>query len=231
MVDVGFESTAYAADTPRLKFDLMTKSDGDGRFRFERVPPGNHMVFRYINLNGDEPGPIGFSHGEPVTVRPGETAQVTLGGKGRPVIGRFVFSHSLTNYNWRANLVALVQDKPELAPPVDAQVLNSSAYSRAWNAYDASLAKYYLSFQSNGAFRVDDVLPGQYTLALRVTAPAADPLGEDAWMRPGPVLGGITNAVVVPSSSSELADEPLDLGTILVPVVDEASADNAVGAR
>jgi hypothetical protein len=230
-VDVGFGSTAYSADVPRLEFDLMTRSDSDGRFRFDRVPPGNHTVFRYINPHGDEPGPIGFSHGQPVTVRPGEIAQVTLGGKGRPLIGRFVLSRPQTNYNWRANLVPLVQDKPELLAPQTAQFPNSPAYFRAWAAYNASIAKYYLDFQPDGAFRVDDVLPGQYTLAFCVTAPPANPLSENAWMDRGPVLGGITNTVIVPLISGERLDEPLDLGAILVPMDDAPAPGNRVGTR
>ena len=228
-LDVGFESAAYASDRPRLKFDLLTKSDRDGRFRFERVPPGNHTVFRHISPHGDEPGPVGFSQGQPVTVRQGETAQVTLGGKGRPVIGRFVLSHPLTNYNWKANLVALVQDKPELVPPRMSQFHGSLAYSRAWQAYDASIAKYYLVLQPDGTFRVDDVLPGQYTLAFSATAPPADPLAEFAWTHPGRELGGITNTVVVPPMPTERVDDPLDLGAILVPMVDTPAVRNTAG--
>ncbi|MCX6923358.1 MAG: hypothetical protein NT154_09145, partial [Verrucomicrobia bacterium] len=166
---------------------------------------------------------------QPVTVQPGETAQVTLGGKGRPVIGRFVPSHPLTNYNWKANLVALVQDKPELVPPRMSQFPGSLAYSRAWQAYDAPIAKYYLNFQSDGAFRVEDVLPGQYTLAFSATTPPADPLAEFAWTQPGRELGGITNTVVVPPMASERLDDPLDLGAILVPIVDTPAVRNTAG--
>lgn len=230
-VVVGFPSAAYAADRPRLIFDLRTKSDRDGQFRFERIPPGNHTVFRFISLHEGMPGPISVSQGQPVTVRPGETAQVTLGGKGRPVIGRFVLSHPLTNYDWRANLVALVEDKPELVPPQMAQFPSPSAYVRASGVYDGSIPKYYLDFQSDGAFRVDDVLPGQYMLALRVTAPPADPPSAYAPTLPGRALGGITNTVVVPPMSSERVDEPLDLGAILVPIADRPARGTGAGTR
>jgi len=230
MIDLWFESPAYAVDRPALQFGrLSTKSDSDGQFRIERVPPGSPTVFRFINFHEGTPGPTGHSQGQPVTVRPGETAQVTLGGKGRPVIGRFVLSQPPTNYNWRANLVALVQDRPELVLPQRPQFPSSRAYFKAWGAYYASIANYYLDFQTEGTFRVDDVPPGQYTLTLRVTAPPADPLSENAWTEPGPVLGGITNTVVVPPMSSERVDEPLDLGAILVPMVDTPALSNAAG--
>ena len=230
-VDVGYQSTAYAWDKPRILFQFTAKSDSAGRFRFEKVPPGNHMVFRYLNPHEGKPGPVGFSHGQPVTVRPGETAQVTVGGTGRAVIGRFVMSPALTNYDWSSNWAPLVQDRPELVPPQVTQFSNFNAFARADRVYDASIAKYYLKFQPDGAFRAEDVLPGQYTLTLSITAPPADPLADDAWSRPGPVLGATTRTVVVPPMSSERLDEPLDLGPILVPIVDTPAPGNAGGKR
>jgi hypothetical protein len=43
------------------------------------------------------------------------------------------------------------------------------------------------------------------------------------------VLGGLTNTVVVPPISGERSDEPLDLGTILVPVHESRALSNATG--
>ena len=168
-------------------------------------------------------GRLGFSHGEPVTVRPGQTAQVTLGGKGRAVVGRFTLPPPRTNYDWDVRLVALVQNRPDLLDPRRESFATSTAYWRARHAYDAAVAKYYLEFKPDGNFRAPDVLPGQYTLALSVTAPPADPLPEDAWQYPGPVLGGVTNTVAVPALSGERSTDALDLGTIAVPVKESAA--------
>jgi len=115
-------------------------------------------------------------------------------------------------------MVTLVQNKTDVVAPRVGQFSDHLAFSRAWNTYDASIAKYYLEFQPDGSFRVSDVLPGQYTLAVSVKAPPADPMGEDAWLYPGPVLGGITNTIVVPSPSEESSDGSiLDLGVIPIP--------------
>ncbi len=68
-----------------------TRSDERGRFRFDRVIPGPGNVAR--SLVTEHPGGM-TSHmpcwPEAVEVKPGQTAQVTVGGKGRPVIGRLV---------------------------------------------------------------------------------------------------------------------------------------------
>jgi hypothetical protein len=219
-VEVGYQSVGYAQEVPRLRFDLLEKTGPDGRFRFDRVPPGNHTVYRYINRHEGRPGSVGFSHGEAVTVRPGEQAQVTLGGKGRAVIGQFVLSPPLTNYDWGAKWIALVQHRPDLVAPRRDAFPNATSFFNAYGRYDAAVANYYLEFQPDGSFRADDVLPGQYTLAVTVTAPPADPLREDAGQHPGPVLGGVTNTVEVPPVSGARLDEPLDLGAIRVPVVE-----------
>lgn len=216
-VDVGFQSAGYAPGAPQLSFDLMQKTDSAGRFRFDRVPPGEHTVYQLINLHSGQSGEIGFSHGARVIVNPGETAQVILGGKGRVVIGRFVLPAAM-DYDWSSKLVALVQDRPDLSRPADNQFPPTSAYWEASRAYDAAIAKYYLRFQPDGSFRADDVSPGQYTLSLTITGPPTDPLREDAWMYPGKALGGITNRVVVPDLSDDQSDTPLDLGTINIPI-------------
>ena len=119
-----------------------------------------------------------------------------------------------------------VQNRPDLVEPRRESFATYTVYCRARHAYDAAVAKYYLEFKPDGSFRAPDVLPGQYTLALSVTAPPADPLREDAWQNPGPVLGGVTNTVAVPALWGERSDDALDLGTIVMPVKESAALSN-----
>lgn len=216
-VDVGFQSASYTPEIPRISFDFMTNTDHEGHFRFPRVPPGIHTVYRLLRFYSGNTGPIGFSHGEQVTVLPGQTACVTIGGKGRLVTGRYVFSRPVARYNWQAQPVALVEDKPGLVPP-KMQMPASSTYFRAWNVYNASIPKYYLEFREDGSFRIEDVPPGRYTLGFRPTAEAADPLADDAWLNAGAVLGAVTNQVLIPVTSGDQAQESLNLGEIQVPI-------------
>jgi hypothetical protein len=84
--------------------------------------------------------------------------------------------------------------------------------------------KYFLAIQSDGRFRVDDVLPGNYTLQVAIQAPPDDPLAEDAWMKPRRPIGKVRLPVVIPAEDS---GEPLDLGVISVPIAN-AVPDAAV---
>ena len=68
-----------------------TQSDARGRFGFDRVIPGSGLVTHIlaVELSG------GVTRGTPcwpqsVHIKPGQTVQVTIGGKGRPVTGRIV---------------------------------------------------------------------------------------------------------------------------------------------
>jgi hypothetical protein len=72
----------------QVPYDQQTKTDHEGGFVFEKVPPGSHQLFREINPHESSTGMIGQSHFMTVEVKPGETTQTTIGGDGRKVIGR-----------------------------------------------------------------------------------------------------------------------------------------------
>lgn len=230
-IGIGFQSTSYAPDLPRIPFDLTVKTDGEGHFRFDRVPPGTHTVYRYVNPHPNRSGPIGFSHQEIVSVSPGETARVSIGGKGRKVVGRFVLSPPLSNYDWGRNLIALTQNRPDLAPPKMGEAPGDGKFFRLWGIYEASIAKYYLEIRSDGSFEANDVLPGEYILAVSINEPPADPANEMAWLHPGPVLGAVTNTILVPILADDRTQSPLDLGSISIPISNSASRTASMKPR
>lgn len=65
------------------------KTDRDGKFVFTDVPPGTWLI-----SHGSEPP----WDGDPVTVEAGKTNHVTIGGTGRPVIGRLLISAATNAY-------------------------------------------------------------------------------------------------------------------------------------
>lgn len=219
-VTVGFTSPSYGPDDLRLDFDYVATTDARGEFRFVKVPPGQHYVQRMFAPRAGKSGPTGSSYGEPVTVEPGKTAQVTLGGKGRAVIGRLELSPPLAGYNWNWDLPALVLERPDLerpsvrsAPTADARTRRLEQF--AWAADNLARKKYYFVVQPDGTFQADDVPPGNYLLDITVKAPPADPLSEEwDWSRSR--LGQTTRQVVVPEPDSEGSAEPVEVGTVTV---------------
>ena len=206
-------------------FDYNTKTDAKGKFKFTQVPPGVHQVQRLIKFSKGKTGVIGFSHGETVTVRAGETTQVVLGGKGIAVVGRLRLSPPVANFDWSLDLQALVQQRPDL-PEVRWQDFpdGDQPYSRAFSARDSQIAKYYLVIAPGGSFRTDDVLPGDYCLEVKISAPLAEPLAKDPWMQPRPELGKLNMPMVVPAAAPS---EPMNLGTITISISNSVPATAA----
>jgi RNA polymerase sigma factor (sigma-70 family) len=213
-VNVGFGFVSGQDDL--IPFDYNTTTDAEGRFRFTHVQPGTHRVQRLIKFYKGQTGAIGFSHGENITVRPLETTQVVLGGKGVAVTGRLEFSPPVESYDWSLDLHALVQQRSDLPEVRWADFRDDHhAYQRVWSARESQIPKYYLAIQPDGSFRTDDVSAGSYLLELNIKAPPKDPLADDAWMQPRRELGKVTVPVAV---SADEVREVVDLGVITIPL-------------
>jgi RNA polymerase sigma factor (sigma-70 family) len=194
-------------DTPRVLpfWNGSATTDDSGRFAFERVMPGEVVISRMILIKQlVSSSEWGHSHGVELDVAPRTTARLTMGGTGRPVIGR-------------------VTAPREVAGPVD------WTYSRNWlnpkvTPLDAVMSRTGLKkglrrppggctvkLEADGSFRVEDVDPGTYLLSIAVNTPPRDP------HRPGignNLLATVQREVVVPAMSSGRSDEPMDLGVI-----------------
>jgi peroxiredoxin len=77
----------YEPNTPRLGHNYSSVTDANGYFAFDRLAPGAARVGRHIWTGRYRRY---HSHAVPVEVRAGETISVTIGGTGRPVVGRVV---------------------------------------------------------------------------------------------------------------------------------------------
>ncbi len=169
-----------------------TRTDAQGRFVFDRVIPGPSEVARVVvtDFGNGRSQHMGCWQ-EPVDVEPGETVEVRIGGKGRPVIGRFVLKAAPgVPVDWRRNRPATVMKR---------RGFNLLPAPRENDRFAASLDK-------DGRFRIDDVPPGDYELTITIDGPPA-------LDRPGPVtaLGRVKVPIDVPEGD---ADAPVDLGDI-----------------
>ena len=130
---------------------------------------------------------------EPVEVKPGQTIEVTIGGKGRPVIGRVV-----------------LDGVPEAAGRLDAERTGDDQHAEHGSAERRDFVRRFGSkIDKDGRFRIEDVTPGHYELDVDVN-PAADP----PFCGPGTRIGRVKVPVTVPEIPGGRTNEPLDLGTI-----------------
>jgi RNA polymerase sigma factor (sigma-70 family) len=222
---------------PALMITLRTKTDADGRFVFEGVPPGERKVCFSPTLSNGRSGASAFSHEQPVIVKPGETTQVTLGGTGRTVAGRVSAPGISKPIDWQQdvhNLKLKVGIPSEAVVPEREDFPTDEAYMSALKACADRSRPFWLSeagreaqrmqrtymllFNPDGSFRVDDVPPGSYELSVTPMEPPA-PIktvgGGSVFPSFGTKpIGSLKMEIVVPEADGEQARAALDLGLL-----------------
>jgi hypothetical protein len=236
----------------RCAFRYDTRHAEDGHFVFEKVPAGWFEV-GYLVATADDCE--GFTSRTPVEVKAGETAQVRLGGQGRPVIGRFVPPASYDRSVYFGAGVRALQRQEKMDPNreqprqqwwrawehdaydpgarcFDARTpdycIETTDNEREWtrrgpdlpdtdgclaNAAwrDANWRGYAFRINSDGSFRVEDVIAGKYDLRVDLEAKDRDSFTD----RPFAEYRG---TIEVPTMKEAYTDRPFDLGNLTLNV-------------
>jgi len=217
---------------PPLSLFMKAETDADGNFTVERVPPGDRKANLQVKVNDRSSGRGAAStHGMPVTVKPGATTDVLIGGTGRPVVGRMtVVGGDPEDVDWRRD-VHTMQTQIVMPASVQGPVITGNmteedrqkAYQqynerqRAFWATDEGRAlrrrqrNYTLMFETNGTFRIDNVEPGNYYIYVSLTNPER----PDNYYEH---IGSMNKDVVIPALTAGKADEPFDLGAMPVQI-------------
>lgn len=206
-----------------LSFYLKADPESDRSFAFEKVPPGEHRInveYQRENRNGGE---TPLSHGFPVIVKPGETAEVTLGGSGRQVTGqvKIVGGGDSSDVDWKRDVHRLTLMLPDPIAPPNGRPLSPAEQQQAWNDYNTRQREfwqseagrerqrlertYVLLFDSNGNFRAENVPPGKYNLMFNFTDPEDEPYNRRT-------IGSLSKQVVVPDEKNARVNAPFDIG-------------------
>lgn len=194
----GRNTAAGSTDIPAIEYVYETTTNQEGRFVFERVPPGTGRVVRTIPVPPRGDGRTAAAHAVSAVFTAGETSVVTLGGHGRPVIGRVVLprgNRKAIDWSWGYGQLQL---KGSSAPPTAADGVDRD-----------SIRSYGFTLQPDGAFRIEDVPEGTYELMIWVDAPPAA-IGEAQRSFVGVARRDVTLA---PMSEGRV-EEPLDLGLL-----------------
>ena len=193
----------------------------EGRFVFEKVPAGWFEV-GYLRVMGDNQISSVTSR-TPVVVRAGETAKMKLGGEGRPVVGRFVPPPGYKgSVYFGAGLRALQTRWPDPPRPANYQQMTKreqQQWSQQWRQtpaaqaysdaiwHDPNWRGYVFRINADGTFRIEDVIPGKYDLAVDL---------QEQHLNGGRYeeFGGYRGPIDVPPMTAADADKPLDLGDL-----------------
>jgi hypothetical protein len=206
-----------------FSFSAKSDPDADGSFVFEKVPAGEHRVALEYRFKDENYGEAPLSHGFPVTVKSGETSDVTLGGTGRQIVGRVkILGGEQSDVDWKRDVHKLMLVLPgdaarnaRAAQPQSPLVflggvipgVNQPMAPEEIRERERITRQYVLLFDTNGNFRADNVPAGKYSLMLNVTDP------EDEYYNRRPI-GNLNKEVTVPDDKNAKVNAPFDIGTL-----------------
>lgn len=216
------------SDQPHVLFQANTMSDNTGHFLLDYVPVGGVSVGRWICVN-ERSMDFTISPAVRLQTKPGETAQVIIGGTGRPVVGQLVVP---PGFGWKVDwstcsssgLHTKRPDRSEPTLPNNWATMTKEckqAWSYQWNNSDEGKAfwktfrAYSFAVRPDGSFRVEDVEPGTYQWDVTLNSESRTN-GAPIVRQP---IARLEYEFTVPEIPDGQTDEPLDLGELkLTPV-------------
>lgn len=187
------------------------ETDENGRAKIEFVPPGQRQLAWLIPFGEQS---FRWTQQTRFSVVPGETKQVQIGGTGRPIIGQLATSDPERVVDWKQGLHHL-SNWPR--PPRFRTQEEFIAWRKSPEVLEAhkNHRTFAMQVAEDGSFRIEDVPPGDYTLQVNLTEPNSDGFSM------GRSIGSLVYDVTVEEIPGGQTDEPLDLGTLTVPVKQE----------
>jgi RNA polymerase sigma factor (sigma-70 family) len=195
-----------------LDFDRKSYSvplDASGRFTMEKVPPGNFYLYVEGRFSGRQ------ILETPVSILPGQTARVEIGGLGHLVVGRFDAGEVKGVTNWQTQ-VQLPSLQPTVRSPRPKPTGLSPDALKHWEVdfwqseagHNSLFADRSFSMEvaPDGIFTAYGVPPGNYKLYVSVKATKADS---------SPDIGYLSQEVVVPAADGTRPNV-FDLGALVL---------------
>jgi len=205
-------SRSYVQGAPQFWAQYETATDNDGKFVFDRAPAGDAQVSRQVmNRTNARYSSSTYTHTAMTTIKSGQTATVQLGGLGRPLIGKLNIPKEGAEKGWQIS-GGLSTKQPGATTPKDIDEWAPEKQQEWWAKYSQTpeykemmKKQRYYNFQvgEDGAFRVEDVLPGQYHLQFN----AVDQSTQQ-WDQVAMGQGEVTVAEI----PGGYTDQPQDLG-------------------
>lgn len=220
--DPGYSRYSGAVSLDVAAFEALT--DAAGRFRIERVPAGDFLL--YLN-----PGVgIPMTDETHASVAAGEVTRVVMGEPdptGRTVVGRLKSSEPLPVTDWRRHLVtySLSRKLPVVEPPVGLSEEARQLWWVTWHQSPAGReqarqrASYAVDVAADGRFTVRGVRPGDYQLwfvALPEEVVRKSPWDHQAAAWRGRAIQTIT--IPEPDANHPTTEDPISLGEVVLTI-------------
>jgi beta-lactamase regulating signal transducer with metallopeptidase domain/uncharacterized GH25 family protein len=205
-----------------LSFHEQTEADAEGKFVFAKLKPGKWRVRELPAEPGRSVGPQ--QHQKAMELAPGQTLNVTLGGTGRPVVGRVLWPGGKPPQGDLSRIGADLRPKmPEPPSPPKASLDQGPDAVRAWKkqwmeseegkAWQAKARRQaecprIVSVNRDGTLRIEDALAGQFELGVYVKLDN----GAMPWERPEMLRYACD--ILIPEIPGGVSDQSVDLGDL-----------------
>ncbi len=193
---------------PEIERDYEVTTETFGRFVMERVVPADVIVAHRIEN--------ALAHNALIFAEPGKTYQVSLGGTGRPVIGRIaVPEEAASKTEWKNCWADVSVVLPGLPMPEAIKAKGLSAmrdWQEAWQRTPEGMAhrladrRYAFKFGNDGSFRIEDLPAGMYHLSCELRGRKDKDELE--------TIGRAAHDFEIAEMPGGRSHEPLDLGQI-----------------
>jgi Carboxypeptidase regulatory-like domain len=194
----------YRPDAIMIFHQINPMTDALGNFVAEQVPAGEVSVYRVI-LRGAPGGGEYWQQAQTqiLTIAPGQTAHITVGGKGRAVVGKIDLPAELASrHDWIFGMPSqAVSQEMAYSPDAKLAVKNWLNDMLGKGPPPKPPMVYPLEIKDDNTFRIDDVVRGNYQITLRI--------GTGRWGEQT-LATGILNFMVAPMPGGR-SDEPLEL--------------------
>jgi beta-lactamase regulating signal transducer with metallopeptidase domain len=228
----GSDSQPSVRQRPHVAYDdLQAQTDSAGRFVLDHVPAGEFQVSHTVPIGQHSRRWMRF---ERVTVGPGQTVTVTLGGKGRPVVGKLAFLEGLAGTfqsdRVQVNVSSHYVGPPQPPFPPGWEAMDDAAkeaWGKEWmktdegKAYRAAAEEanrnrksFSAVVQPDGSFETAEVTSGAWTLS-------ATGMSEPVNGR-STAIARLRHDFIMPEIPGGVSDEPLDLGDLVLQPVQQA---------
>jgi beta-lactamase regulating signal transducer with metallopeptidase domain/protocatechuate 3,4-dioxygenase beta subunit len=220
--------TAYDRSKPQVENDVQTTTAADGTFTFDRVHGGKMSVSRSIShAMGQGMSTTSFAQTESVEVQPGKTVDVTLGGKGRPIVGKVIIPESLAGkQDWYFD--SCYAEGKQLIPVTLPDSIKNGTLEQRRNWLNEFMktdaGKAFLKAQQavpicpleiarDGTFRIDDVPAGDYTIIIGIERIAPAPVGTN-------MIARGAAKITMPTIPGGRNDQPLSIPDVQLKMAD-----------
>lgn len=225
MVTVNLRSETYDPAQPMIMNSMETQTDWDGKFKFARVPAGEVTVARQVDLQAGGNVTVSMAtSGCTLTLLPGQSVQLQIGGTGRRVEGQVAIPAELANRNdWFFQMPRMGPPPPKLPKMPEEIETGTAEQKRQWlkdfettpagKAYQAAMDQwranqYPLQINQDGSWHADDVAAGDYQVVVAIAKNQEKvPWGGDE------IAEGEAK-ITVPAMPSGRSDVPLNVPAI-----------------